>query len=267
MYHHFSSSKIIVTLAFCILVLFSTVPITSAQTNQCQVQLIPPDSSSVTLGKDFQVNVSALNCQNQKIIILLKDKGNASKPAVQIDTFKPSQASESRVISKSIISSSEYEFIASIASQNGTLTQVGISEVLELKKPSQPAGNTGTPPPPASSQGNQTNPQGNQSNGNTTAPTVEQTDPNAVVGTFSPPTRFTSIGGLVVGIVNFALGLIGALAVLFIIIGGVRMVTSAGNETSIKAGKRTLTWAIIGLGVAMLAYTVITALETLLGRR
>lgn len=91
--------------------------------------------------------------------------------------------------------------------------------------------------------------------------------PNAVVGNFGLMTKFGSLGEFAVGIINYVIGIIGVLSLLFIIIGGVRMVTSAGNESAITAGKKTVTWAVIGLVVALLAFTIIAALEALLGRQ
>jgi uncharacterized membrane protein YjfL (UPF0719 family) len=61
--------------------------------------------------------------------------------------------------------------------------------------------------------------------------------------------------------------MIGALSVLFIIIGSVRMVTSAGNEKAVTAGKQTVTWAVIGLAVALLAFSFIGLLQSVLGRK
>jgi len=64
------------------------------------------------------------------------------------------------------------------------------------------------------------------------------------------PTDKTGVAALV-GIIDTVGGdllmLGGALAVLMIIIAGIRYMTSAGSENGIKAAKSTLTYAIIGL--------------------
>lgn len=51
--------------------------------------------------------------------------------------------------------------------------------------------------------------------------------------------------------------LVGILCVLFIVIGGYRYMTSAGDEKRAGAGKKTIQWALIGLLVVLLAYTII----------
>ena len=58
-------------------------------------------------------------------------------------------------------------------------------------------------------------------------------------------------------LINVLLFVIGALAVVMLIWGGIRYTTSAGNAASIKAAKDTIMYAIIGLVVAFLAYAIV----------
>jgi hypothetical protein len=51
--------------------------------------------------------------------------------------------------------------------------------------------------------------------------------------------------------------IIGAVSVLAIIIGGIRYVTSGGDQANIKAAKDTILYAVVGVVVAMLAYTIV----------
>lgn len=48
-------------------------------------------------------------------------------------------------------------------------------------------------------------------------------------------------------------GIIGA---IFFIYGGILYITSFGNQDGMEKGKKTITWAIIGIAVIMLARTV-----------
>lgn len=50
----------------------------------------------------------------------------------------------------------------------------------------------------------------------------------------------------------------GIVAVIMIIIGGIRYVTSAGDQTDVKAAKDTILYAVIGLAVTMMAYAIVT---------
>jgi hypothetical protein len=59
------------------------------------------------------------------------------------------------------------------------------------------------------------------------------------------------------------LGMVGLIAVLFIIINGFRYLTSAGNEEQTTQAKQGLLWAIIGLMVSIMAYVIVFALDNL----
>lgn len=70
---------------------------------------------------------------------------------------------------------------------------------------------------------------------------------------------------LIGNIRNLALGFVGALCVLMIIWGGVQYLTSFGNDEKAAAGKKTLTWAIVGLIIVILAATIIQIVLNILG--
>jgi len=61
---------------------------------------------------------------------------------------------------------------------------------------------------------------------------------------------------------NWILGFVGMIAVLMIIWGGVTYLTSAGDEDKAKTGKKTLSYAIIGLVVAGIAYAIVDVIVT-----
>ncbi len=58
-------------------------------------------------------------------------------------------------------------------------------------------------------------------------------------------------------IINTVIFLIGAIAVVMLIIGGVRYVISAGNEAQVKGASHTIIYAVIGIIVAIVAYAVV----------
>lgn len=51
--------------------------------------------------------------------------------------------------------------------------------------------------------------------------------------------------------------IIGAIAVLMIIIGGIRYTVSNGDQSQITSAKNTILYAIVGLVVAVLAYAIV----------
>lgn len=64
-------------------------------------------------------------------------------------------------------------------------------------------------------------------------------------------------GGIFRTITNVLLFIIGAIAVIMLVIGGVRYTTSSGNSEQVTAAKNTIMYAIVGIIVAILAYAVV----------
>ena len=64
-------------------------------------------------------------------------------------------------------------------------------------------------------------------------------------------------GAVVKNIVNIILYIVGAAAVIVIIISGLRYTMSAGNPQTVAAAKSTLIYAVIGLLVAIFAYAIV----------
>ncbi len=63
-------------------------------------------------------------------------------------------------------------------------------------------------------------------------------------------------------IVELLVYIIGALAIIFIIVGGLQIVTAAGSPTRVKQGRETIIYAIVGLVVAIAAYAAVTFIGT-----
>ena len=58
-------------------------------------------------------------------------------------------------------------------------------------------------------------------------------------------------------LVNTLLYIAGALAVIMLIIGGIRYSASAGNSSQTTAAKNTILYSIVGLVVAVFAYAIV----------
>lgn len=71
------------------------------------------------------------------------------------------------------------------------------------------------------------------------------------------PASLFDEGGVFTTVVNIALFIIGALAVLMLIVGGIRYTISGGDTAAVTAAKNTILYAIIGLIVAILAYAIV----------
>jgi cytochrome bd-type quinol oxidase subunit 2 len=66
--------------------------------------------------------------------------------------------------------------------------------------------------------------------------------------------RFTR---LIHTIVNLLSAIVGVVAVIMIIVGGLRYITSGGNDTSVTSAKNTILYAIIGLIIVALAQVIV----------
>ena len=63
--------------------------------------------------------------------------------------------------------------------------------------------------------------------------------------------------GIFTTITNVMLFGVGAIAVIMVVIGGLRYVLSGGNSTNITAAKNTILYAVIGMVIAILAYALV----------
>lgn len=70
--------------------------------------------------------------------------------------------------------------------------------------------------------------------------------------------------GVITQIINIMLFIVGILAVIMLIFGGIRYVTSTGDQTRVTAAKNTIMYAIIGLIVSILGYALVTWVTSLL---
>jgi hypothetical protein len=58
-------------------------------------------------------------------------------------------------------------------------------------------------------------------------------------------------------------GLAGALTILFIVIGGYQYMTSSGDDKKAESGKKTIKWAVFGLGLVLFSYAIVTVVTRL----
>ena len=65
------------------------------------------------------------------------------------------------------------------------------------------------------------------------------------------------INDLVHTIINLLSAIVGIVAVVMIIVGGLRYITSGGNDTSVTSAKNTILYAIIGLVIVAMAQLLV----------
>jgi hypothetical protein len=71
---------------------------------------------------------------------------------------------------------------------------------------------------------------------------------------------------LTVNLINYALFFIGALALVFVIYGGILFVTSGGDAEKTTKARNTLLYAVIGVIVVVLAYAIVNWASTFGGQ-
>lgn len=67
----------------------------------------------------------------------------------------------------------------------------------------------------------------------------------------------TDLGGIIENIVSVLLWIIGAVAVISIIIGGIMFATASGDSSRIQIAKNTVLYAAVGLGVAIVGQAIV----------
>lgn len=79
------------------------------------------------------------------------------------------------------------------------------------------------------------------------------------------PVGNQNLGDVLFDVVNALLLFAGAVAVLFLIIGGFRYVVSAGNAEQVEGAKKTIVYALLGLIIIFIAYVLVQLVQDYLG--
>jgi cytochrome bd-type quinol oxidase subunit 2 len=74
-----------------------------------------------------------------------------------------------------------------------------------------------------------------------------------------------TLGQNITLIINYALGMLGLVAVAFLIYAGVLMVTAGGNDEQIAKARKIITYAVIGIVIILLSWTIVTFVASALG--
>ena len=66
-----------------------------------------------------------------------------------------------------------------------------------------------------------------------------------------------TLPGTANNVISTAIGIVGLLAVVFIIVGAIQYVTSSGDAAKVNKAKNTILYAVIGLVIALLSYAIV----------
>lgn len=81
------------------------------------------------------------------------------------------------------------------------------------------------------------------------------------------PLPVDSLTGVLLYMLRGFLAIIALWGVTFIVIGGFKLIMARGNEEAYLAAKKTITWAILGVAIAMLSFSIIAIVQNLIGVR
>jgi len=65
------------------------------------------------------------------------------------------------------------------------------------------------------------------------------------------------VKGLLKNVTSILLFVIGAISIIMIIVGGIKYVTSAGDQSQLTSAKNTILYAIVGLVIASASYAIV----------
>jgi|SRR3989344_2522164 len=86
-----------------------------------------------------------------------------------------------------------------------------------------------------------------------------------IEGNFPPAGIFTTFGDVATKVVTILTGISGAIAIILIILAGIKFVTSGGDPKKLASAQATITYAIIGIAVTVLAFVILKALQIFIG--
>ena len=76
---------------------------------------------------------------------------------------------------------------------------------------------------------------------------------------------FNDLGGLISAFIPVIISVAGLALFAYLILGGIKYITSGGDDKAIVEAKKIITSAIIGMMIVFVAFWVVRILETVLG--
>lgn len=76
------------------------------------------------------------------------------------------------------------------------------------------------------------------------------------------PLSVDSVPALINNVIKAILGIVGAIALLYFVLGGFTWLTSQGKSEQVKRGRETLVWATFGLAMIFFSYVILNFVFT-----
>ncbi len=101
----------------------------------------------------------------------------------------------------------------------------------------------------------------------TAAPALAQTDVDKGLDKIKAPfgtqglNESKDVNQLIIKIINIMLQVSFGIALIFVIIGGYMYITAAGNEEQAGKGRKTIVYAVIGIVIITMSYTIVRIVQ------
>lgn len=95
-------------------------------------------------------------------------------------------------------------------------------------------------------------------------PSVSAADPVPAIETIRNPVKSETFIALAFRIMKLLLGMAAGLAVVFVMVGATQFMISRGNPEQVTKGKDTIVWALLGLLIALFAFSLVAIVQNLL---
>lgn len=78
----------------------------------------------------------------------------------------------------------------------------------------------------------------------------------------APGGSSTNLEETITDVINILLYIVGFVAVIMLVVGGIRYVASAGDQNAVQGAKNTILYAIVGIVIAFMAWAVVNFVIT-----
>ncbi len=101
---------------------------------------------------------------------------------------------------------------------------------------------------------------------NTNTGVIVNVDYDHSLGEFDNPLTLDTVPDIIAKVIRILLALVGMVAIVIIILSGFRMVAQGDNPAAVTKAKSAITWAIVGLITALLAFSIVSIIQRIIQR-
>ena len=81
---------------------------------------------------------------------------------------------------------------------------------------------------------------------------------------FPSTSNYPTVNALTTAVINWFLSITAGVTIFFLIIGGIYYLTAFGDEKRMELGKKIISYAVYGLIMILISYSIVTTLNTII---